>query len=87
MFAYTEVLYANNEIDTWNMAYSTCHSITLSDLKKGTVYLISAANIGSKGTRISELLLCLLQKLDKIILIWYCDIQLIIFQTALKCAF
>ena len=50
VFAFTEVRNANNDINTWNMAYSTCHSITLTGLKKGTKYLISAAYKGSKGT-------------------------------------
>ena len=53
VFAYTEVLNANDDINTWNHEHSTCHSIILSGLKNGTAYLISAAYKGSKGSRLN----------------------------------
>ena len=49
-FAYTELLNADDDISKWKRENSTCHSITISGLKKGTFYLVSAAYQGAKGT-------------------------------------
>jgi len=53
VFAYTEAVNANDDINTWDHEHSTCHSIILSGLQKGTAYLVSAAYKGSKGTRLN----------------------------------
>ena len=50
VFAYTEFEDANDEIGTWNKDHSTCHSMTLTGLKKGTAYQVSAAYKGTNST-------------------------------------
>ena len=53
VFAFIESQYADNDIITWNMEHSTCHSATLTGLKRAKAYQVSAAYKGSKGTRLN----------------------------------
>ena len=50
VFAFTEMDNASDDISTWKKEHSSCHSMTLTGLKKATMYLVSAAYKGTTNT-------------------------------------